>query len=77
VSSTLTKEQIEQLLGPQPKIGKIEETPNKLRGWVCMTDEEKKRIIEFKKKRPTYNLDELSKKFGRSKSSIWKLIKDL
>jgi predicted DNA-binding transcriptional regulator AlpA len=42
-----------------------------------MTDEEKKRIIEFKKKRPTYNLDELSKKFGRSESTIWKLIKDL
>jgi len=36
-----------------------------------MTDDEKKKIIEFKRKNPTYNLDELSKKFGRSKSAIW------
>lgn len=41
-----------------------------------MTPDERNKIIEFKRKNPTYNLDELSKKFGRSKSVIWNLLKD-
>jgi len=77
MKAPLTVEQITRLIGPQPKINSIESAPKKLFGWVRMTDEEKKRIIEFKKKNPTYSLGELSKKFGRSSSAIWKLIKDL
>jgi len=76
MKAPLTAEQITRLIGPQPKIEKIEAAPKKQFGWVRMTEDEKKRIIKFKQKNPTYSLDELSKKFGRSESAIWNLIKD-
>jgi hypothetical protein len=72
----LTAEQIARLIGPQPKVPKINPTPKKQIGWSAMTDEEKRKIIEFKRKNPSYSLDELSKKFDRSKSVIWNLLEE-
>lgn len=76
MKAPLTVDQIARLIGPQPKVPKITPPPKKQVGWSAMTDEEKKKIIEFKQKNPTYDLDELSKKFGRSKSAIWTLLKN-
>ena len=72
----LTPEQIARILGPQPTVPKIVPAPKKQVGWSAMTDEEKRKIIEFKRKNPSYSLNELSKKFGRSKSVIWNLLEE-
>lgn len=68
----LSREEIERVLGKQPPVPVVEPKPTGT--WTRMTEEERKAIIEYKRKNPTYTYRELEKKFKRSNSAIWQVI---
>jgi DNA-binding PadR family transcriptional regulator len=70
---SLSREQIERLMGKQPPLPKIKKQTND--GWVPTTREERERIRKIYRDNPTYTLREISAKTGRSNSVIWKIIK--
>lgn len=71
----LSREAIERLLGPQPTAPKIL-PPKPDNGWYRMTKEERQGILNYVKANPSFSYNELSKKFRRAPSVIWKLCKD-
>lgn len=69
-----SREAIERILGPQPPLPVIEK--KKPRGiWSAISQQEARKICEFFRENPTYSMKELSKRFNRSPSAIWAVLK--
>ena len=69
-----SREAIERILGPQPPLPVIEK--KRPRGiWSAISKEEARKIAAFARANPTYNLEEIGRRFNRSNGAICTVLK--